>query len=205
MSITPADIEALQFPIAFRGYQVEAVDNFLDRLQADLAEVSADRAGEAAPVGGAADQAPTPDTSSTAADHRTEAEDAPAARALRTLARAEQMAEQMTAEAVAEADAIRARAHIEARDIVVAARAESSRIEAEVELRRQREIGGLMLQAQQLRSEIDRLTGVERQFREALQALVSEQQRLLEQRVPHLGAAPATGATLTAETLDSAA
>jgi hypothetical protein len=39
-------------------------------------------------------------------------------------------------------------------------------------------------QAQQLRAEIDRLSGLERRYRDALQAVLAEQQRLLEQRIP---------------------
>ena len=47
-----------------------------------------------------------------------------------------------------------------------AARAESGRIDAEMNQRRQREVGALLVQAQQLRAEIDRLTCVERQYRD---------------------------------------
>jgi len=198
MTITPADIQSQQFPIAFRGYNVEAVDTFLDRLQADLAEMLADRAG-AAPLTDADTSTPT------GTDHLSRTEDGPAARALRTLARAEQMAEQMMADAVAEADGLRARAQVEAQDITAAARAESSRIEAEPHLRRQREVGGLMIQAQQLRSEIDRLAGLERQYRAAMLALLSEQQRLLEQGIPDVEDATATEATPATETLHPAA
>src|SRR4051794_24890938 len=112
-----------------------------------------------------------------------------AARALRTLARAEEMAEQMLAEAVAEAEGIRARAHGEAEEIVGAARVESGRVESELQARRQRELGALVMQAQQLRVEIDRLGGLERRYRDGLQELLAQQQRLLEQRVPVLDAA----------------
>ncbi|MET0763904.1 MAG: DivIVA domain-containing protein [Blastococcus sp.] len=174
MSITPADIEAQTFPLVFRGYKVESVDAFLDRLQADLAERLADPA-ENAGTG-------TP----TEADRLAGQEGSHAARALRTLARAEEMAEQMMADAAAEADGIRARAHVEAEDVIAAAKVEISRVESELELRRHRELGALSMQAQRLRAEIDRLSGLERQYNEAMQAMLSEQQRLLEQRLPLL-------------------
>lgn len=49
MSITPADIETQTFPVVFRGYKVESVDAFLDRLQADLTQML-DDPGATAPV-----------------------------------------------------------------------------------------------------------------------------------------------------------
>jgi hypothetical protein len=107
------------------------------------------------------------------------------------------MAEQVTAEASAEAAEIRARAQVEADTIIAAARVESSRLEAELKLRRQQEVGGLLDQRQQLRAEIDRLIRLERQYHDALQSLLSEQQRTLEQRIPVLAA--------TADALTSAA
>ena len=181
MSITPADIEAQTFPIAFRGYQVQSVDAFLDRLQAELGQLPAAPAAEApttGPTGDAAEQQAGPGR-----DMRPE-DGAHAARALRTLLRAEQMSEQMLAEVKAEADEIRTRAHVEAEEIITAAKVESGRVESELQQRRQREVGALLMQAQQLRAEIDRLSGLERKYREALQELLSEHQRLLEQRLP---------------------
>jgi DivIVA domain-containing protein len=185
VSITPADIEAKTFPLAIRGYRVEAVDAFLDRLQAELG-------GVPTPAGTAPAADPPPVRHPDA-----EPEPAPGARALRTLVHAEQMAEQVVAEANAEADEIRARAHAEAQDVIAAARVESGRVESELQARRQRELGALMMQAQQLQAETDRLSTLERTYREALQGLLSQQQQLLDQRLPVLEfAAEASGATL---------
>ncbi len=207
MTITPADIEAQQFPIVFRGYKVEAVDAFLDRLQLELAGPGEERAAQ--------DTLPPP-----AADRPAEGADAPtspdagqpvdgdtghAARALRTLIRAEQMAEQVVADAAAEAEEIRARAQVEAETVVAAARAENSRLDAELNLRRQREVGGLLVQAQQLRAEIDRLNRLERQYHDALHELLAEQQRMLEQRIPVVDAAAAEVPTSAAGDLRPAA
>lgn len=211
MSITPADVEAQMFPIVFRGYKVEVVDTFLDRLQAELAEMLADRAGEGAttaPAAAAPDEEPTPGTATsgpTEVDGLAGREAGHAARALRTLARAEEMAEQVMADATAEADEARARAHVEAEDMITAAKVESGRVEAELQLRRQRELGALVMQTQHLRAEIDRLSRLERQFHEALQGLLSEQQLLLEQRLPVLDAETAAAASSAPDDLRPAA
>jgi DivIVA domain-containing protein len=186
VSITPADVEAQTFPIVFRGYKVEAVDAFLDRLRDDLGRMLPDPAATAASTDRAAG---FPDQAAGPVDPLAGPGTDTAARALRTLARAEEMAEQMLAEAVAEAEGIRARAHGEAEEIVGAARVESGRVESELQARRQRELGALVMQAQQLRAEIDRLGGLERRYRDGLQELLAQQQRLLEQRVPVLDAA----------------
>lgn len=212
MTITPADIEAQQFPIVFRGYKVEAVDEFLDQLQVGLAQVLLERPGEAAMTGpaaaGTADETPVPAPGAATppgADPAIGAGNDSAARALRTLQRAEQMAEQVMAEAAAEADEIQGRARAEAETMIAAARAESGRIEAELNVRQQREVGGLMVQAQHLRAEIDRLSGLERHYHEALHALLTEQQQLLEQRIPVLDPATANALASVADGVRPAA
>jgi cell division initiation protein len=178
VTITPADVAAQTFPLAFRGYQVEAVDAFLDRLQGELT------GGAPLPV-----RAPDP----VPAQLPDPTDGGPAARALRTLVHAEQMAEQVLAEATAEAEEVRARAGVEAAAVLAAARAESGRVEAELRLRQEREVGALAEQAQQLRAEIDRLGSLEHRYADALRALLAEQQRLLEQRLPVLDTRPAAG------------
>jgi DivIVA domain-containing protein len=185
VTITPADVEAQTFPIVFRGYKVEAVDAFLDRLRDDLGRMLPDPASTAATAAASTDRAAGfPDQAARLVDPPVGPGTDTAARAVRTLARAEEMAEQMLAEAVAEAEGIRARAHGEAEEIVGAARVESGRVESELQARRQRELGALVMQAQQLRAEIDRLGGLERRYRDGLQELLAQQQRLLEQRIP---------------------
>jgi DivIVA domain-containing protein len=190
VSITPADIEAQKFPIVLRGYKVEAVDAFLDRLQTDLAERLAAPAGErvmTASDAAAVDEEPKAGAAVSTtldADRLPGAEHGHAARALRTLARAEEMADQMMADAASEADEIRGRAHMEAEDIIAAAKGESDRVETELQMRRQLELGALAMQAHELRAEIDRLSRLERQYHDVMQAFLSEQERLLERRIP---------------------
>jgi DivIVA domain-containing protein len=194
MPIDPAEIENKKFRIVFRGYDVEAVDAFLDTMQADTSRLLADlAAAEEAATRGAdtADPASATATPEESAVDRP-AEPGPAARALRTLARAEEMAEQMIADAETEADGITARARAQAEEILAAAQTERGRVETELELQRQRQVGALVIHTQQLRAEIERLAGLERQYQEGLRAWLAEQQRLLEQRNPALedGRAP---------------
>jgi hypothetical protein len=105
------------------------------------------------------------------------------------------MTEELLADAAAQADEIRARAQVEAGDIITAARVECRRVESELQLCRQRELGALAGQAQHLQAEIDRLSGLESHYHAALQGLLSEQQRLLDQRVPGPDAEAAAEAT----------
>jgi hypothetical protein len=92
----------------------------------------------------------------------------------------------MIADAGAECDELRAVARAEAEQFLAAARTESGRVEAELQVRREREVGALVIHTQRLRTEIDRLSGLALQYQEDLRAWLSEQQRLLEQRIPLL-------------------
>jgi cell division initiation protein len=180
MTLAPDDIQTQQFRIGFRGYDVKQVDAFLDRVHDELLRQTADRAPE---EGGAPPGATSPD-GEPGAEQFAEAEAGHAARALRTLLRAEEMAEQVLADATAEADQIRLRAQAEGEQLLADAGAEKARVEAELQLRRERDIGALVLRRQQLQAEADRLADLERRYRESLQAWLAEHQRLLEQRLP---------------------
>jgi DivIVA domain-containing protein len=193
VTITAADIEALRFPLAFRGYNVELVDAFLDQLQAELTEALVQHPDEPATPDStyAANlhQTPMPDhdpSPSADADRGTTSETGPAAQALRVLQRAEQMAEQVIADGAAEAAELRGRAQAEAETIIASARAESGRIDAELHQRREHEVSALLVQKQRLRDEIDRLSGLQREYHDTLSALLSEQLRLLERHTPGL-------------------
>ncbi|MBB3084375.1 DivIVA domain-containing protein [Geodermatophilus sabuli] len=197
MPLDPAHIRDQKFRLVMRGYDVQAVDAFLERLQVDLAELLADR--------DTAQATAEPAPASTAGGPRAEGEDSTAARALRTLARAEQMAEQVMADAAAEAEERRASAQAEAEEVLAAARRESGRLEAELHLRRQRDVGALVVEAQRLRAEIERLGTIERRCLQGMQAWLSEQQRALEEHVPVTDVVPAAVAPLHGDPLDPAA
>ena len=203
MPIDPEHIQAQKFRIAFRGYDVEAVDAFLYLVQAELAELLAGRAGDEGAAalsdppadlarGGETTSSPYLDTAMLPEPEagRPVGDGAGStARAVRTLVRAEQMAEQMIADAVAECDELRAVAGAEAEQLLAAARTESDRVQAELQSRREREVGALVIHTQRLRTEVDRLSGLALQYQEGLRAWLSEQERLLEQRTPLLDVA----------------
>ena len=173
MTLAPEDIQSQQFRIVFRGYDVQEVDAFLEHIQMELARP----AGE---VPASGDGPPDSGATSVRDGDSSDPETASPARALRILRHAEQMADQMLAEAAVEADQIKMRAQAEGEQIVAEARAQSSRAEAEDFLRRQRELRALVRQCEELRTEVDRLSGFERGVRESLRACLSEHQELLE-------------------------
>jgi DivIVA domain-containing protein len=176
--VAPIDIQTQKFRIVFRGYDVEAVDAFLDRVQQDLARLTDGESDEPADprIGTARPRSPE----EPGADDPAGAEAGSAARALRTLLRAEALADQMLAEAGAEADQNRARAQREAEQIVADARAEGARFEAEELFRRQHEIHALALRRDELQGEVDRLSGLQHRARESLQAWLAAHHELLE-------------------------
>jgi cell division initiation protein len=196
--LDPDQIHDQAFRIVFRGYDVQAVDAFLDQVQAELAQLLADRGANPGTAARGTPQGTVPEPE---AEPRTGDGDSSAARALRTLARAEQMAEQVIADAAAEAEELRTTARTEADEMLSAARTESNRLEAELQLQRQREVGALVLETQQLRAEIDRLSRLERRCLEGMQAWLAEHQRAIEKHVPIAD----VGANLRPEPLEPAA
>ena len=160
MPIDPAAVRAQEFRVVFRGYDVEEVDAFLDWIEQELTRSAG------SPVGVApADPAP-----------------ADPGRAVRTLLHAERAAEQMLAEAAAEAAAIRDRAHAEAREILAAARAEAAQLVAASHRLPSADVDELVGRGRRLYAELDRLSESERRCREQLQAWLDDSDRLLDQR-----------------------
>jgi DivIVA domain-containing protein len=187
VTLTAAEISTQQFRIVFRGYDVQEVDAFLDRLHEDLAR------REDGPAAAPTAEAPT-DPLPPADRGTAPTDEAPAARALRTLQRAEEMADQLVADAAAEAATIVGAARIERETLLAEARERGAREDAELLQRRQREIGALALHREELQAELTRLAGLETGARRALEAWLAEHQRLLGRPVPGDPAVP--GATL---------
>jgi DivIVA domain-containing protein len=200
--LDPTQIEDQRFRIVFRGYEVEAVDAFLDEVEAELAQLLAEREARSGTPGPPTSEAAAPEP---AAQSPTRDDDGAAARALRILSRAEQTAEEVVSDAAAEAEELRSRARAEAEALLSAARTECARLEAELEQRRQREVGALVLESKQLRAEIGRLSDLERHCVEGLQAWLSEQQNALLQHIPIADGAPPDAPTLRTDPLDPAA
>jgi cell division initiation protein len=193
--LTPADIHAQQFRVVFRGYEIGEVDAFLDRLEEELTRLwSASARGDEVPTG--ADHRPAPPPAAAAGHLGDPAaggtrEDEAASRVLRTLLRAEQMAERTVADAIAEADEIRARARAEAEVVLADARTEASQVSALMRKRSQGEVDDLVARGRRLRAHLDRLGEQERRCREALRTWLEEHEALFDQRPPAASPAPA--------------
>ena len=166
MPIDPAPVPAQEFRLVFRGYDVEEVDDFLDWIEQELSR----------PAQGPDAPSPTEPAYSTAY-----------AQAIRTLRHAEPAAERMLAEAAADAAAVRERAHAEARGIVAEARADAVHIVATTPRRPSADVEDLVVRAERLRAELDRLGASERRCREQLQTWLEGHGRLFDR-----GPVPAT-------------
>ncbi|SNR24587.1 DivIVA domain-containing protein [Blastococcus mobilis] len=190
MTIAPDEIEAQQFRVMFRGYDVEQVDAFLDRMQQEFTRLLAERGSGTGPVPDGAPSA-APDAP---AD---EAAPGPSARALRTLLRAEQMADQMIADAEAEAEEIRAQAQAERQQALAETRAECARLHADLTVQREQEIGALLVRLEQLQAEVARLDDLESRARESLRRWIDQHQRLLTEGTGNGGAVAGGSAVAT--------
>lgn len=137
MTLTADEVRQQVFRVAFRGYDVEQVDGFLDRLERDL------RGGE----GPASPAEPVGDTESHSITGR----------GMRVLQLAEQAAEQLVAEA----------------------RAEAARLRAELAEQSEREREELERRLRELRDEVDQLQRLEQQHRDRMVALLTEQLHLV--------------------------
>lgn len=167
MPIDPAEIRAQEFRVVFRGYDVREVDAFLDWVEEELTRSS----GET-PPGADADVA---EPGASAEDGSTPS------LALRTLLHAERTAEQVLADATAEAAAIRARARVEAETLLAHAREEAAHIAAAAHLGSRSEIDQLVARGRVLRAELDRVDESERRCRDELRTWLDEHDRLLDQ------------------------
>jgi DivIVA domain-containing protein len=131
MPLTPAHVRGVAFskpPIGKRGYHEDEVDTFLDVVEAELARLLAENTDLRTRLE-QGDQQPTPDASDTAATPPKPAspamrqppstgEDNYHHRAARVLNLAQQMADRITTEAQAEADALLSQAHTRAEQLL---------------------------------------------------------------------------------------
>ena len=210
MGMTPADVRAQQFRIAFRGYDVEQVDAFLDRVAAALSDRTAPAAPPMAdPAAGATTDSATGATA--VIEHPV---DVPA-RALRVLEAAEHAAEQLVLSARGDADHLLAAARTEAEqlrtsaseeaarirtqarseaaetvaetrtradEVLANARDEAARLEREVTEWHRREIDELDDRRLALTAAVERLEAQERVCRERLQRALQETLRQVTER-----------------------
>ena len=177
MTLRPEDIKAQQFRVVVRGYKVEEVDAFLEVVRRELSRLT-----EAA-----ADHAPAPEPDAKAGTSTASVGDARgaddgtlSARALRTLAIAQEMADKVAATAAADAGQVLSDARTTADQLVAEAQSEADAVLAELQVRRHHEVQSLEARVQHLRAEIERLTQLERHCRESLQRWLAQQQLLVD-------------------------
>ena len=177
MTLRPEDIKAQQFRVVVRGYKVEEVDAFLEVVRRELTR--------ATQTGTGPQPAPQPDADADrpkapAEDPAGSGDDALSARALRTLAIAQEMADKVAASAAADAEQVVSDARVTAEQIVAQAQAEAGAVLAELQIRRQHEVESIEARVQQLRAETERLSQLERHCRESLQRWLAQQQLLVD-------------------------
>ncbi len=193
MALTPIEVENTQFRVAFRGYAVDEVDAFLDRVQSELARLLSEQQHATAPAQAAAPAAPVPSAVS-----GTEGQEA----ALRTLLLAQRTADEAVAEARAEAEQIRAAARdeagsmlasareeaettrtsarTEAEGVLAASRAEAAGLDEQIAQRLEAALGDLDRRRQRLEASIEQLRAFEREYRTRLRAYLEGQLRELD-------------------------
>jgi DivIVA domain-containing protein len=177
VTLRPEDIKAQQFRVVVRGYKVEEVDAFLERVRRELTPATGT---EAAPASTPPEGTSAEGSHATTVDVTHSGDDALSARALRTLAIAQEMADKVAAAAAAEADQVLSDARVAADQVVAEAQAEAGAVLAELQVRRRREVEALEARVQQLRAETERLSQLERHCRESLQRWLAQQQLLVD-------------------------
>jgi DivIVA domain-containing protein len=176
VTLRPEDIKAQQFRVVVRGYKVEEVDAFLEVVRREvsrLTEAASHHAVTPAPEAKAATGSPT--SRNEPGDDETLS-----ARALRTLAIAQEMADKVAATAAADAGQVLSDARKTADQLVAEAQSEADAVLAELQVRRHHEVQSLEARVQHLRAEIERLTQLERHCRESLQRWLAQQQLLVD-------------------------
>ena len=177
MTLRPEDIKAQQFRVVVRGYKVEEVDAFLEVVRREvsrLTDAASDHATAPEPGAKAAASSPT------SGDGPRGDDEALSARALRTLAIAQEMADKVAATAAADAGQVLSDARKTADQLVAEAQSEADAVLAELQVRRHHEVQSLEARVQHLRAEIERLTQLERHCRESLQRWLAQQQLLVD-------------------------
>lgn len=131
MPLTVSDVRSTAFRVVLRGYSVEEVDAFCDRVEEELGR--REDGGPPAPGPEPAAGAGTPPATTATTPEGAVGEGGTAARGVRLLAMAEATAERLLAEARQEADATRAEADADARRLRAEADADARRLRAEAE------------------------------------------------------------------------
>jgi DivIVA domain-containing protein len=184
--LTPADVANKQFKIAFRGYSLDEVDSFLDEVEGELGRLLREnndlKTGRPAPVPFSEPVAAVPPPTAPIAPG--EGQEA----ALRTLLLAQRTADEVVAEARAEAA-----------KIVGEAQSRAAGVDAEIAARISAAMGGLDQRKRELEVQIEDLRSFEREYRTRLKAYLEGQLRDLSTRgAPDDGGAGVPAAARTA-------
>jgi DivIVA domain-containing protein len=195
--LTPIEVENTQFRVAFRGYAIDEVDAFLDRVQSELARLLSEQPSSAPAA------APVPATPGTegqeaalrtlllaqrtadeaVAEARAEAEQLRTAardEASATLASAREEAETTRSAARTEADATLASAREEAERLLAASRTEAAGLDEQIAQRLEAALGDLDRRRSRLEARIEELQAFEREYRTRLRAHLESQLRELD-------------------------
>ena len=174
MTLTPADVQAVRFRTALRGYSTTDVDAFLDRVAATLTRLSAEAAALRSTAG--ADTAgrhgrPAPGTAAPRVLPGETGEEA----ALRTLLLAQRTADQVVADAREEAERLLAAAREEAAALRADAEAHAAELERAASARHHEALAAVEAERQALEAEVAQLAAFEREYRSRLKAHLESQ------------------------------
>ena len=189
MALTPIEVENTQFRVAFRGYAIDEVDAFLDRVQSELARLLSEQQSPSSPaVPAATGPAPASGMEGQEAALRTlllaqrTADEAVAearAEAEQLLAAAREEAEATRTSARSEAETTLASAREEAERVLAASRAEAAGLDEQIAQRLEAALGDLDRRRQRLEASIEELRAFEREYRTRLRAYLEGQLREL--------------------------
>ena len=196
MPLTPIEVEHTQFRVAFRGYAIDEVDAFLDRVQGELARLLSEQSP--ATVAPAAPSASGTEGQEAAlrtlllaqrtadeavAEARAEAEQLRTAardEAGATLTSAKQEAESTRTAARTEAETTLTQAREEAERVLTASRAEAAGLDEQIASRLEAALGDLDRRRSRLEGSIEELRAFEREYRTRLRAYLEGQLRELD-------------------------
>jgi DivIVA domain-containing protein len=177
MTLTPADVQAVRFRTALRGYSTTDVDAFLDRVAATLTRLTDElarlRAALAAPTESGTG-APDRSAPVTALPRPLPGETGEEA-ALRTLLLAQRTADQVVADAREEAERLLAAARDQAAALRAEGEARAADLDRELAVRRDEGLAGVEADRQALEAEVAQLAAFEREYRTRLKAHLQSQ------------------------------
>jgi DivIVA domain-containing protein len=175
MTVTPADVQAVRFRTALRGYSTTDVDAFLDRVAATLTRLADElarlRAALADPARSGAQGGPAPGS----ALPRTLPGETGEEAALRTLLLAQRTADQVVTDAREEAERLLGAAREQADALRAESESRAIELDRELAVRRDEGLAGVEADRRALEAEVAQLAAFEREYRTRLKAHLQSQ------------------------------